>query len=73
MKDRIPSRDRARVDVLDAANNYLAGRPHSWRVLGPRHIQEAVCIVRRRLLLSDATLHAAGFNGVRTPKPRRME
>jgi hypothetical protein len=65
--------DRARQDILDAANNYLAGRPNTWRLLGRRHIQDAVCIVRRKLLLSDETLHAAGFNGVKVPRPRRSE
>jgi hypothetical protein len=62
----------ARRMIVDAANNYLA-RSQSFRQLAMRHVQEAVCICRRRLLVSDETLRAAGYNGVTVAPARRTE
>lgn len=67
------NRDEARAEILRAVNRFtLAFRRHNQartrRVLpaarwyGSRHIQEAVCIARRRGLVTGETLIAAGFN-----------
>lgn len=58
--------------ILDAVNNYLAGS-QGGRQLKRRHINEAVCIARRRLLVSNDTLRAAGYNEIPVRRQLRTE
>lgn len=55
-------RQEARAEILDAANRHqrkIVGHlPHPYRM---RHIQRAVCIVRRACLVKPAVLADAGF------------
>lgn len=62
-----------RQEILQAVNRFTLGfhrknenacrRPlPPARMYGSRHIQEAVCIARRRGLVSNEVLIAAGFN-----------
>lgn len=61
-KHRAPeSRRGARRVILEAANAARLDKDKT-QVLGVRHIQEAVCICRRRLLVPAEVLEAAGFN-----------
>ena len=58
-------RNAARWKIIQAANNAMLRRPRSPRpptLLGMKQIQQAVCITRRRSLVDDATLAAAGYN-----------
>lgn len=70
---RILADGKPRKEILAAANLQLDKNPHNWRKLGRRHMQEAVCIVRRNLLVSDNTLRAAGYNPVTVAPARRLE
>jgi hypothetical protein len=61
------NKDGACQDILDAANAYLAREtlaiPRVLRRRGGLH--EAVCIARRKMLVSNETLITAGFKPVR--------
>lgn len=70
---RILADGKPRAEILAAANLQLDKNPHNWRKLARRHIQEAVCIVRQNLLVSDDTLRRAGYNGVTVSPARRAE
>lgn len=52
--------DLARAKILRVAN--AAVNPNSTRILTMRHLNQAVCIVRRRSLVEDHVLAEAGFN-----------
>lgn len=58
---RNEARNEARTKIVQAANRHAARRrgkaPYTMR-----HIQQAVCIVRRRRLVSDDIIVAAGYN-----------
>lgn len=59
------SRSGARDRILQAANLQIARTPYGGYarpLLGSRHLQRAVCIVRRRQLVAANVLTAAGFN-----------
>ena len=59
-KNRHRARQRkARNKILAEANRH---RSWSTRPLSMRHLQRAVCIVRRRRLVDGDTLIEAGFN-----------
>lgn len=66
MKKNI-TRDEARQEILDAANKFTTAKDRGGRVMYPRHINLAVCVVRRRKLVKPDVLIAAGFN----PRERR--
>lgn len=50
----------ARHEILKVANAHSS--PYSQRVYTMRHLGEAVCVVRRRRLVSAALVERAGFN-----------
>lgn len=58
--------NKVRTQILDAANAHLSRNPNTYRTLTGRHMQEAVCIVRHNMLVSDETLRIAGYNPVPT-------
>lgn len=55
-----PGRQRARQRILQEANRTRTN--YGLATLRMRHIQQAVCVVRRRRLVKDSVLTAAGFN-----------
>lgn len=61
-KDRI----KAREEIIQAANRLktqLHGtNNYSAKLFGPKHIQQAVCVVRHHGGVKDATLVKAGYN-----------
>ena len=73
---RIPREERlaARWKIIQAANNY--GRKRASRLTveylprmrGMRQIEQCVCIVRRRGLVPDDVLVAAGYNPRRSTR-----
>lgn len=65
------ARTAARRKIIQAANAYrlrlhrAAPTPRPpLRLLSARHIQQAVCIVRRRRLVKPEVLVTAGFRGL---------
>ena len=56
------ARNGARQEIVDAANK---NRGWSTKPFSQRRINDAVCVVRRRRLVSDEVLVEAGFNMVR--------
>lgn len=56
----------ARLKIIQAANRYKLTfsqiRGYTPTLFGSRHIQQAVCVCRRNLLVDEATLIEAGFN-----------
>jgi hypothetical protein len=65
---RSAERLKARQEILHRANRYrttlFAGHPYAPVLLSMRHLQRAVCIVRRAGLVRPATLATAGFNPI---------
>ena len=59
--------DKAQQKILQSANRYRRRMRTSTKPLGRRHLNHAVCIVRRHKLLKPETIAAAGFN----PKEKR--
>ncbi len=65
MTDLRRARLKAQQAILDAANRYTHRRNGSQRNLFKKHLNEAVCIVRRARLVDNDTLAEAGFNSIR--------
>lgn len=67
----LAARQLTRDEILDLANTARSG--YSTRTYSARHIQEAVCIVRRRGLVEPDRLVVAGFSAppVRDPEAQR--
>lgn len=64
-RGRRQDRQRARSTILAEANRFR-NRPEAPTGRSPltmRHIERAVCIVRRNRLVADKVLVAAGFTG----------
>lgn len=55
------TRAEARRKIVEAANAHIRSNGRSARSLNRRHIQEAVCIVRRHILVKPEVLEAAGY------------
>lgn len=63
MKQQSYPQGNPRKEILDAANGYLARQTHSPKLLNARGgMASAVCIARRKMLVSNETLIAAGFH-----------
>lgn len=64
---RVEGRDEARVRIVQTANRFILAQssrrtpPFPARLLGMRQVQQAVCVVRRNRLVSDADLKLAGY------------
>lgn len=63
------TKDEARLNIIQTANAFKLRRkqrvpiPFITRLLSMRHIQEAVCIVRRNRLVDSQVLVDAGYKG----------
>ena len=63
-----PNRTEARRKIIQTANRFRVHQAHRrWPYVPPtvfsaRHIQQAVCVVRRHGLVKPEVLEAAGFN-----------
>ena len=58
------TKNDARWVILDSANAYRASRNASTPPYRMRHIQQAVCVCRRRRFVTDPYVYeAAGFRG----------
>lgn len=58
-------RNAARWKIIQTVNAAMFQRPRTptpRTLLGMKQVQRAVCIARRRGLVNDATLAAAGYN-----------
>jgi hypothetical protein len=51
----------ARAQILEAANQHRLAQDSPRKPYAARHINEAVCTVRRNRLVKPAVLEAAGF------------
>lgn len=59
------ARNRARWEIIQAANRHKLQVRRSPRLFGMRQIQQAVFMVRQHRLVGPATLDAAGYRPVR--------
>jgi hypothetical protein len=62
------TRAEARTEILQAANRWILRKSRGTgvpgKLLGPRRLQWAVCIVRRRQLVDPYVLYVAGYRMV---------
>lgn len=70
------ARTSARLEIVQAVNRWKMARQlpvyrhyvYQPKLFSLRHIQQAVCVARRRRLVKSETLELAGFRGYKDAK-----
>lgn len=59
----LTEREAARAEIIVTANEWRAKRNPLVKIWTRRHLNQAVCVVRRNKIVTSGMLEMAGFNG----------
>lgn len=59
----LTKKEAAVAEIIMTANEWVQNRNPQSKILTRRHLQQAVCVVRRNKIVTSEMLEMAGFNG----------